>query len=70
MKYGDKLQEFVKDNEEFGKLLELNLLGTNINMIRDLVEEIGDVDLNNKFMELQELLMKKRDNILEKECVK
>ena len=68
MKVKDKLEEIVGINEELiNKFLEFNQVGSFFNFIEDAVNELHDKDLSEKFKELQELIIEKREEIGNKE---
>ena len=49
------------------KFLTYNTIGTYLNLLEVGIEEINDSDLTKKFKELQEIIMKQREDIGEME---
>ena len=68
MKLKDKMKEIVGINEELiNEFLDYNLVGSFINFMDEAVAELGNKEISKKFGELQDLIMKKREELGETE---
>jgi len=60
----DKIKEIMSINEDLiEKCIYLNTIGSFMNFLEDAFEELGDDELKIKYMEIIDLINKKREKI-------
>ena len=68
MKVGDKINEVLKILEQDSeKWMHLTITGSILNVLEEGIEELRDNEIFEEFLKLKELVINKREEILNKE---